>query len=253
MQNQTSKPGFAAEAENELVLSFLAVRRALGLLGLALPISLLLVALLTDEPMHPSISEFYHGRARDLFVGILCAIGVFMWAYVGYPPARPGEWPTDQLISRIAAVAAFGVALIPTGDNLAAGGSVMADCTLLQCWLGEANSRMLHYISAAIFFICLAVFCLVLFQRNGGKPVDAEKAARNRIYAICGWVIVLSMLALAAYGLVYRGRDAVGQAAMDRTYLVFVFESIGIIAFAISWLVKGETLKPLERMMTTRA
>ncbi|MFN3823929.1 MAG: DUF998 domain-containing protein [Pseudorhodobacter sp.] len=248
MDPRPPQSGRSAEAENELVLSFLAVRLALGVLGIALPVSLLLVALLTEEPMRPSISEFYFGQGRDLFVGILCAIGVFLWAYVGYPPAKAGEWPTDRLVSRVAAVAAFGVAMVPTVDKLAV--TAAEGCvTLIQCGIGEDWARRVHYASAAVFFAMLAVFCLVLFRRTGPGPMSAQKTARNRIYAVCGWVIVAAMVALAVYGVIYARQDAAGQLAMDRTYAVFILESIGVFAFGVSWLVKGESLKPLQRLM----
>ncbi len=248
MNPRPPQSGKSAEAENELVLSFLAVRRALGWLGIALPVALFLVAVLTAEPMRPSISEFYFGQGRDLFVGILCAIGVFLWAYVGYPPARAGEWPTDRLVSRVAAVAAIGVALVPTMDKSAAGGPFQC-ATVIQCSIGPDLSRILHYGLAAVFFAMLAVFCLVLFQRGAPGPQDTDKIARNRIYAICGWVILGSMAAMAAYGMIYARQDAAGQVAMDRSRAVFILESIGVFAFGVSWLVKGESLKPLQRML----
>jgi len=245
-----AKPSAVSEAENELVMSFLAVRRALGFLGIALPLSLLLVAGLTAEPMRASMSEFYFGRAGDLFVGILCAIGVFLWAYVGYPPKDRGEWPTDRMVSRIAALAAVLVALVPTLDKMAVPENPARGCSVLQCLLGDEISRMVHYGAAAVFFGCLAVFCLVLFRRDGGQ-MSRGKRARNRIYGLCGWMIVASMGALALFGVVYRMQDAAGQAAMDATYLVFMLEAVGVVAFGISWLIKGETLKPLQRLMQT--
>ena len=249
MDTRDPIPGPVAESQNDLVLSFLAIRRMLGFLGLFLPLSLLATAIFTDEPMHPSISEFYHGQARELFVGTLCAIGVFLWSYVGYPPSVIGEKPTDKQVSRIAAVAVISVALFPTGDNLAPPGSVMQDCSVFQCLVGEARSRAIHYISAGIFFSSLAVFCLVLFRRDGGQGQDASKRARNRIYTTCGWTIVACVVALGVYGLVYYLQDDAGQSRLDSTRLVFILETIGVFAFAISWLVKGETLKPLETLM----
>lgn len=253
MAARDPKPGYVAEQQNDLVLSFLAVRRMLGLLGLFLPLSLLAIAIFTEEPLHPSISEFYHGRGRDVFVGTLCAIGVFLWAYVGYPPARRGEAPTDKQVSRVAALSILAVAFFPTGDTLAAAGSSMAECSVLQCVVGEDLSRIIHYVSAAIFFSALAVFCLVLFRRDGGEGADAEKRARNRIYAACGWTIVASVLALGLYGIIYGFQDQAGKDRMGATRLVFILETIGIVAFALSWLTKGDAMKPLEKIVSGAA
>lgn len=253
MQPRDPMPGYIAEVQNDLVLSFLAVRRMLGLLGLFLPLSLLVTAIFTDEPMRPSISEFYHGQGREFFVGTLFAIGVFLWSYVGYPPSYIGEKPTDKQVSRIAAVAVICVALFPTGDNLAPQGQVMQACSVFQCLVGEGVSRSLHYLAAGIFFSSLAVFCLVLFRRDGGQTQDREKQARNRIYTICGITITVCVMALALYGVVYAMQDSAGKARLDRSYLVFLLETIGITAFAISWLAKGKALKPLENLMAQSA
>ncbi|MGQ0567129.1 MAG: hypothetical protein ACT4OK_18970 [Gemmobacter sp.] len=243
------------EDNNELVLSFLAVRRALGLLGFFLPLSLLAVAFLTSEDMRPSISEFYYTRGRELFTGTLCAIAVFLWAYVGYPAAPADGWLTDRQVSRVASVAALGVAFIPTenkfGDAVLPGAS--ANCTLVQCALGTEWARTLHYGAAAVFFACLALFCLVLFRRSVPGPPTRGKVGRDRIYAVCGWTIVGCILALGAYGLGYARQDPPGQDAYDATRAVFILETIGVFAFAVSWLVKGETLKPLQKLAEPRA
>lgn len=75
-------PSLPADAP---VPSHLAVRRALGLLGLALPASLCLYARPLDYGMQPSIPEFYHTRMGDFLVGCLVGIGIFLIAYKGYP------------------------------------------------------------------------------------------------------------------------------------------------------------------------
>jgi hypothetical protein len=238
------------EDNNELVMSFLAVRRALGLLGFFLPLSLLAVAILTSEAMQPSISEFYYTRARELFTGTLSAIAVFLWAYVGYPSAPADGWLTDRMVSRLASVAALGVAFVPTGARVGApvlpGAS--ANCTLVQCALGTDRAQMLHYGAAGVFFACLAVFCLILFRRTATGPRTRGKIGRDRIYTVCGWTIVACIGLLGAYGIGYALQDVVDRQAWDRTRAVFILETTGIFAFAISWLVKGETLKVMQRL-----
>jgi hypothetical protein len=89
----------------------------------------------------------------------------------------------------------------------------------------------------------------VLFRRDGGQGQDSEKQARNRIYTLCGWTIVTCILALGLYGVVYGMQDSAGKTRLDHSYLVFILESIGIFAFAVSWLTKGNALKPLEALM----
>lgn len=242
------------EDHNELVMSFLAVRRALGFLGFFLPLSLLAVALLTPTDMQSSISEFYYTSARELFTGTLAAIAVFLWAYVGYSPAPADSWLTDRFVSRLAALAALGVAFVPTSvPPSAVPPWTEANCALVQCLIGTQSAQMLHYASAGVFFACLAVFCLILFRRTGPTPRTRGKIGRDRIYVSCGWTIVGCLAALGAYGIGYALQDEAGEKAYDATRAVFILETIGIFAFAVSWLVKGETLKPLQHMAEPKA
>ena len=83
--------------KSDLVLSYLAVRQCLGLLGLSLPVSLYLYARVFGGAMQPSISEFYYTSMGDWLVGTLCAIGVFLFAYKGYARARRAcGWATAK-------------------------------------------------------------------------------------------------------------------------------------------------------------
>ena len=91
----------------------------------------------------------------------------------------------------------------------------------------------------AAFFGALAVFCLVLFVR--GSEGSTEKAASNRIYRVCGWTIVGSM---AAIGLLMVAPDPL-QARLVPLRPVFWLETLATVAFAVSWLVKGDALRPV--------
>ena len=191
-------PGGRVErAENDLVLSFLRVRRAIGLLGYFLPPALLAYSLIWGDGLLPSISAYYYSPMREVFVGTLSAIAVFLWSYEGYRP-RPGEWLSDLMAGRAASLGALAVALIPTAP-----GQPVA-CTLSQCVLGFSAASTLHWLGAALFFGALALFCLVLFVR-GAHP-DPEKTASNRIYRACGWII---LAALALIGLILLSPEPV--------------------------------------------
>lgn len=233
-----STAGKKQELQNDLVLSFLAVRQALGYLGLFLPAALLAHAVLGPGPLLPSISAYYHSVMSDVFVGTMAAIGVFLWSYEGYRPVTK-EWVTDRRVARIAGAGAFGVALAP----------VMAvtptACTLVQCVIGPEAASLLHHVSALMFFAALAVFCLVLFVKSDG-PMTAEKCARNRIYRACGWTIIAALVGLIAIALL--SGPAV-KARIDGVALIFWLETVAIVAFALSWLTKGKTLTPLVRVL----
>ena len=66
-------------------------------------------------------------------------------------------------------------------------------------------------------------------------PNDAAKKIRNRIYRICG-VVILACIALI--GLYFWLPRDTGISAIKP---VFWLESIALWAFGISWFVKGET------------
>lgn len=230
--------GISQKAHNDLVLSFLAVRRAIGALGFFLPVALLVYGLSAGDLL-PSISAAYYTPMREIFVGTLIAQAVFLWSYEGFRPDA-GDLVSDKATARVAAVAIALVALAPSSPVEKAD-AVPADptCTLLQCLLGAHLSSDVHLVAAAVFFGALAVYCLVLFTK--GTVDGAEKDASNRIYRICGWTI------LASTGLV-GVLFATGQD--DRLMAwrpVFWLETVATFAFATSWMVKGDALRPLVR------
>lgn len=233
--------GMSQKAHNDLVLSFLAVRRAIGALGFFLPLALLAYGLL-DGRLLTSISAAYYSPMRDIFVGTLIAQAVFLWSYEGFRPDA-GDRITDKGTARVAAVAIALVALVPTSPDEKAP-EIPDDplCTVLECLLNQGErdwSSLVHLGAAAVFFAALAVYCLVLFTK--GAVDGAEKDASNRIYRLCGWTIIAS---IGLVGLLFvTGLD--DRLAALRP--VFWLETAATFAFATSWMVKGDALRPLVR------
>lgn len=227
------------EKNSDLILSFRALRQALGWMGLSLPVVLVLGAVLFDHKVERSISHFYYSHMSDVFIGILCAIGVFLIAYRGYG-RREGEWISDRWVSRIAGVSAIGVALVPTYST----SELALPCKIIQCMVGPEFTFRLHQVFSSVFFISLALFCLVLFTKSSVVygPITRAKYRRNRVFRICGWVLLASMVALISYQFMpVHWREAADDASYQ-----FWLESIGIWAFGISWLVKGHAVHFLE-------
>lgn len=219
---------------SDMVLSYHRVRTALGLLGMALPLVLLIGGLLDYSRIEPSISDFYHTTYRDIFVGTLCAIGVFLVCYRGYGRG-PGDVIDDDWLGTIAGTSAFGVALFPNESPTA------QIATMTQSIVGIGASPFFHYASALVFFTCLAVFCLSKFARTA-------KPGRRRVYLGCGWIIVLCLIGIAGASYVKLYGAGSAQAAVVHYNLVFWFEAIGIWAFGLSWLVKGKADMALARL-----
>ncbi len=240
------------EGSADLVLSYLAVRQALGILGLSLPLSLLVYAWALGGGMQPSISDFYHSAMGDWFVGTLCAIGVFLFAYKGYATRPPRLWLGDREMSRIAGLSAIGVALFPisaeSDQAICQGGGHVARCADLMPeglpalpvtgFIG--HSDWLHLGLALIFFLALAYFALVLFPMGGARTADGRPApsAEHRTYHGCGVAILLALVAIVAY---VAGLDE-AVPALRRINFLFWAETVAVVAFSISWLTKGKLL-----------
>jgi uncharacterized membrane-anchored protein len=155
---------------------------------------------------------------RNIFVGSLCAIGVFLVAY--------RYEPVDTWASSLAGVSGIGVALFPTSpDSAKQTGTV----------------GTIHLVAAVIFFGTLAFFCLCLFTRSN-KPKDRQTALkwfRNRIYRTCGVLIILSIIC-AVVSKFLPARD------LEVIRPIFWCEVGAILSFGIAWTIKGEAIRPLR-------
>ncbi len=201
-----------------LVLSYLTLRKSIGILGLALPFVLALGKVLIQGPgIERSMSAYYYTSMGNVFVGTLCAIGVFLFSYRGYERV-------DDLAGKVACLFAVGTALLPT-----------APLTEPTHW--ERVIGGVHYALAAGFFLVLAYFSLVLFRKSDPRKTPTRmKRWRNKVYAICGAVIVGCIAVAGVYAVFGRG------GALEPLHPVFWLESLAVLAFGLSWFVKGEAI-----------
>jgi hypothetical protein len=205
-------------AKDPVVLTYLALRKAVGAVALALPFALAIPwYLLRDGLIESSISSYYYTGMRNLFVGSLCAIAMFMLCCRGYDRR-------DEVAGVLSSVFALGVAFFPTSPDTCA--------SSLQTRIGTV-----HYAFAALLFLTLAYFCLVLFKMTSAdKEPTLQKRQRNRVYTVCGYAI------LASLGLLLLLRVALNiQHLIGTVGTAFVFETTSLLAFGVAWLVKGET------------
>ena len=98
-----------SENGDSLLISYLSLRKAVGIIGVSLPVVLLLGNWLVFgcTRLEDSISYYYYSGMRGVLVGSLWAIGVFLLSYRGYDTR-------DQMAGRLACFFALGVALFPT-------------------------------------------------------------------------------------------------------------------------------------------
>jgi hypothetical protein len=199
------------------VLSYAALRKTVGYFGLLLPVVVLAIGIaLPPHRLLGSISAYYYvPYAGAVFVGVLWAIGVFLWFY-DYRQA-------DNVLTSAAGTCAMGVAIFPTAKE-------GIPRTLF-------SSATVHLVCAAAFFGVLAVLSIFYFTR-GDTTGRARKKIRNRVYVACG-VVIAGALIVAAIAPLVMGRDL-----YNHRHVLFFCETAASWAFGVSWLVKGQALLP---------
>jgi hypothetical protein len=195
--------------------SFLKTRVVIGVIGVLLPLVLVIGnwMVLGQSRILPSLSAYYHSGMRNWFVGSLWAIGSGLLVYLA---ARRNL--ADSVISFVAGLLAVGVALFPTNapDTVA---TIIAK---------------LHVAFAAMLFALLGVICF-RFGNRDGKREDRSMRWRitwrtvHRTCAIVIWVAVVASVALAAVG-------------SGDNHTVFVGETVAVLAFGLSWFLKGSEI-----------
>ena len=219
--------------EEHLVRSYLSLRKAVGVIGIGLPFALAVGGLLLGIDLQESISSYYHTDMRDLFVGSLFAIAVFLWSYRGFERK-------DDIAGNLASIFALGVAVFPTAPSGPEASEFPVIC------------GRLHMLFTAGFFLTLVYFCLFLFRLSDQETPTGEKLIRNLIYLICGYVMIACLILIGIVNLP-------GIAPLVRAYKpVFWLEACAIVSFGISWFVKGEailkdrTISVATRLVTPR-
>ena len=205
-----------------LVVSYLGVRRAIGAVGLMLPIMLGPVGrLVFGIPFQANMSSYYHTGLRDVFVGSLCAIGIFLLCYRGY------DW-VENWTANLGCLSALGLALCPLDAN--------SDPLHQRSVVGY-----LHSISGGIFFLTLAFYSLYHFpsRRRDKREEGRHEPYRNFVYRTSGIVILLSMLAMGAYLFLI---PADPRRWCDAYHFLFWGEWVAVWAFAAAWLTKGRAI-----------
>ena len=214
------------------IISYYTMRQAIGVLGITLPLILVAGSLQFGgcQEVQSSISTYYHTNMRNIFVGYNCAVALFLFAYRGH------DW-RDNLAGHLGCIAVLGVAFLP--------------CTISEpgqpCLVpaGTQNPLVgkLHNLSALIYFAILIVYSLLLFPKTHMDMVTGEKRfmgrqkkRRNMVYYICGSIMTASLLLI----MVYMGFLENHYPGLQDLDPVFWLESIVLLSFGTSWLVKGQ-------------
>jgi hypothetical protein len=209
-----------------------------------------------------SLSGSYYTHMRNLFVGGMCAMGVFFAAYRGRD-----RW--DNRLTNVAGVAALCIALFPTmppsfrlspkGPNLFFSRSnVCGSVTPVTYQESSHQSLFSHVHEGSLIVLFLMVFLMVLVQfTRTSKPQGHEQSAdrgnhargirawwnslftaprpekrhRNVVYVICAGGIAISGL-LAVITIIWPWP------------LLQIAELGAFVSFGFAWYVKGAASGP---------
>jgi len=200
---------------------------AVGIIAILLPFILVVGNyVFGSDKLLGSISAYYYTAMGSWFVGSLFALAVFFLSY-NYRPLP--SFQLDNQLSRVACALALGVAVLPTTrDTEVASGT--------ETFVGG-----IHLACAGLLFAMLAVFSYFLFTKSGGA-MTPRKRLRNRLYRTCG-VVIAGTLVVVLITMVVKPPTS--------WHSLLVLETVMIVAFAASWLVKGGFLGILADKVPT--
>src|SRR5580704_563228 len=171
------------KAPAPLIMSYLLMRVLIGVIAVLLPFALILANWIIGHGVQSSVSGYYYTPMRNIFVGSLCAIGVFLISYDGYDLA-------DRTITDVAGRFAKRQ---PTPPGLT--------------WWRRAEYA---------------------FGFTG--PGDSQALAWERVvYRVSGGMILTCVI------LIYPLSTAAAHSLL-------VLETIMLVAFGLSWFVKGRKI-----------
>ena len=90
-----------------------------------------------------------------------------------------------------------------------------------------------------MFFLTLVFFALFLFTKTDDRQLPTRrKRQRNSVYKVCSCTIAVCLFLIYAHNLL----PASITLGLDKYRPIFALETLAVIAFGASWLVKGEAI-----------
>jgi hypothetical protein len=198
--------------EAQAVRAYLYLSLGIGLIAMSLPVLLVATG---GYQTHDSISSFYHdanGPTRDILVGSLCAVGVFLFLFHGL--SKLENW-----LLNLAGIAIIAVALVPSPGDTTYG------------------SALIHRGAAIVFFVLIGIVAIFLSKgRIGDIKNEAKKRWFKSAYTIVGIVMVVLPGAVAL---------------LQGSHWVLLAEWAGIWCFSIYWFLKTFEYRLLLRIRLT--
>ena len=248
---------------NQVATTVKILRCGVGVIGILLPFALIFGNWIIDGKFSlppTSMSSSYYTHTRNVFVGLLCALGVFLIFY----------WPTllQGLFTCFAGVCALLVAFDPTAPPPPQCPPPPPNWAPPQCpppptepaWINH-----LHHSAAGALIFTLGLFCWVVFispypraaaprathirawvayfrawvgnfrpwLRHSLKEGSSKQRMRNWLYIICGFLILVSG-GLALYTGLWPA--AARWSAGWWLPSLYAFEMAAVLLFGAAWI-----------------
>ena len=209
------------------------LRVGMAVLALVFPPLLWIAGHYIHTPLQNSMSAYYHSELRDVFVGILFAIGFFLFLYKGF--SKGEDWTLN-----IAGALAIGIAVFPMDPDAIFNCKPLCDedCMRHTQALDRTSQIVidsgLHGWSASLFFVAIFFVCAVFSRETLKTMEDRQRKIFWSIYFSLG----AAMVVLPALLVAMRRFGAFGQdVCKDPT--IFYVEWAAVWSFGIFWIVKS--------------
>jgi hypothetical protein len=205
------------DLQKHISATYLTLRIGIAVLAIALPFVLWIGGHLRAAlPLQESMSAYYHsggGVMRDEFVGILFAVGAFLYLYKGFTTL-------ENYALNFAGVFVVGVALVP----------MEWDC-------GDSCSRLsVHGTFAVLFFLCISYVCIFRASDTLGLMPDQTNVKHYKnAYKLLG----LGMIASPAIAVLLT---LILQPHSEARSTIFFVEAVGVLIFASYWILKSREI-----------
>jgi hypothetical protein len=243
--------GAEAEQQSQAIGSYRALRNAIGWLAFGLPWAVFLgywiifshhdVACLVPigDKLPDSLSGYYYSHMRDVFVGSMCAAGVFLMFY-------RGRHNLERRLTNLAGLCAVGIALFPTTRPVmpvsSCGPVIQAGMPSAPVW-----SAWLHAVFLVVLMVAVA-WVILCWQRSDAKRSDIEQKRKKRnksyYYACIAFMVIAGALALIQEVSFDKQTDSLAP------WLLYA-EAIAFLAFGVAWFVNGQPIRQLWNSLQT--
>jgi hypothetical protein len=211
----------STESADGVVATYLLLRKAIGWIGTLLPIVVIVGdAAFSSGPLPNSLSDFYYTPMRNILVGSLCVLGVFLMLY-------DVSVRFDRWITNAAGVGVLGVAFLP-------GSPPVPHLTTSHEVIGN-----LHVFFAAVAFVGLAATMWRFGEAISDGPDAPPPSPRAAVFYRVSACVMLGFVILSGVAILLP------LSIQNSTLAIFDTEAVAIFTFGISWLVKGGALEPL--------